>query len=219
VTATSTPWQQPPLRCRHAGPGRVAWTPHLVHAERTDTGPRQRLLGRLPTLRSCCARDPFLLAAWWHVVEGEMRFWQEDEGSTRCRCLARDRAAILNKLREKAPRPSRTGRAAFDAYRTRKEEEWRRAVEAEAAEQARRQAGGQEWRHAFQEEVWVLGGPPHWSEVLGVPRSASLAEVKARWRELALLHHPDRHGDAATFMRVQAAYEQAEKELRDRRAC
>lgn len=44
---------------------------------------------------------------------------------------------------------------------------------------------------------------------LGLTASASREEVKARHRELALRHHPDRGGDAGEFRRVQAAYEAA----------
>lgn len=62
---------------------------------------------------------------------------------------------------------------------------------------------------------------PH--EVLGVPDWASAEEVKQRFRELALLHHPDHGGDPQEFMRIKAAYdemlrlrgEQAAGETRD----
>jgi curved DNA-binding protein CbpA len=50
-----------------------------------------------------------------------------------------------------------------------------------------------------------------WYAVLGVPRGAPAAEIKLAYRELALIHHPDRHpgSDAAAkkFMLVKEAYE------------
>jgi DnaJ-class molecular chaperone len=36
-------------------------------------------------------------------------------------------------------------------------------------------------------------------------------ELKARYRQLALKHHPDRAGDLMQFMAVQEAFEQAKK--------
>jgi hypothetical protein len=35
----------------------------------------------------------------------------------------------------------------------------------------------------------------------------SLDEVKKRYKELALLHHPDRGGDTATMQKINAEYE------------
>ena len=45
---------------------------------------------------------------------------------------------------------------------------------------------------------------------LGLPRGASLAEVKRAYRQLAKEHHPDAAGPAALprFLAIQAAYEQ-----------
>jgi hypothetical protein len=44
-------------------------------------------------------------------------------------------------------------------------------------------------------------------EVLGVPRDATLAEIKRAHRALVLTAHPDHGGDAAVFREVQRAYE------------
>lgn len=46
---------------------------------------------------------------------------------------------------------------------------------------------------------------------LGLPTSPlpKAAEVKARWRELAALHHPDRGGETATFAQLHQAYTDA----------
>lgn len=46
-------------------------------------------------------------------------------------------------------------------------------------------------------------------EQLGLPDSALPSEVRARWRELASEHHPDRGGDAEAFNDYRQAYEQA----------
>lgn len=44
---------------------------------------------------------------------------------------------------------------------------------------------------------------------LGLPTTATSAEVKARWRELCRLHHPDRGGNAVEFHELRQAYQQA----------
>ncbi|HEY0839019.1 MAG TPA: J domain-containing protein [Vulgatibacter sp.] len=43
--------------------------------------------------------------------------------------------------------------------------------------------------------------------VLGVPPGTPADSVHARYRELALLHHPDRGGDAGQMARIARAYE------------
>lgn len=47
---------------------------------------------------------------------------------------------------------------------------------------------------------------PH--DVLGVSRDASMVEITAAYRKLAMKHHPDRPGGSlSTFQAVKAAYE------------
>jgi DnaJ domain len=46
---------------------------------------------------------------------------------------------------------------------------------------------------------------PH--DVLGVPVGATLAQLKARFRERAIVLHPDQGGDAAAFMALKRAYD------------
>ena len=46
-------------------------------------------------------------------------------------------------------------------------------------------------------------------EQLGLSATASVYEVKTRWRELAGTHHPDRGGEAEAFGRLQKAYREA----------
>ncbi|AKU89800.1 hypothetical protein AKJ08_0187 [Vulgatibacter incomptus] len=43
--------------------------------------------------------------------------------------------------------------------------------------------------------------------VLGVPPGASLETVRARFRELALRHHPDRGGDPVQMQRITRAFD------------
>jgi len=42
--------------------------------------------------------------------------------------------------------------------------------------------------------------------ILGVPRTASEAEIKSAYRRLASQHHPDKGGDTARFQEIQEAY-------------
>ena len=44
-------------------------------------------------------------------------------------------------------------------------------------------------------------------EVLGLPMWAPEEHVKAKFRELAMEHHPDHGGDPEQFRRIVAAYE------------
>ena len=56
-----------------------------------------------------------------------------------------------------------------------------------------------------------------WS-VLGVPRSATVAEIKLAFRKRALETHPDQGGDAEAFRALKRAYDEAvEKAKRPRR--
>jgi curved DNA-binding protein CbpA len=45
-----------------------------------------------------------------------------------------------------------------------------------------------------------------WS-LLGLPEGADVAAIKQAYRRKALVAHPDRGGDAATFREVTRAYE------------
>lgn len=47
-------------------------------------------------------------------------------------------------------------------------------------------------------------GPPWW-EVLGVSADAGPAEIEAAWKELAMIHHPDKGGDGARMAAINAA--------------
>ncbi len=54
---------------------------------------------------------------------------------------------------------------------------------------------------------------------LELPVSATPAEIRARFRELAAIHHPDRGGDAATFAAISRAYATALVVARQPVAC
>ena len=44
-------------------------------------------------------------------------------------------------------------------------------------------------------------------KVLGLKRSASDEDIKTKYRELILVHHPDKGGDHEEFIRIQEAYD------------
>ncbi len=212
-----------PLRCDHRGAGRVAWTPLVMLSERISGKPRQRLLHRLPTIRSCCIADAFNRAAWWHdvglTIEG-WEVWRCEEGDY----LIRDRSAILSRLREVVPRPTRAGARAFDAFRLPLEaardagdDEEDRWWAEQAADQARRRGAEEAERLRREREEsrapsGVSGRPRGDDEcfaVLGLGPDVTADEIRRRYRELAMEHHPDRGGDAAAFNRIHQAYEEA----------
>jgi DnaJ-class molecular chaperone len=57
-------------------------------------------------------------------------------------------------------------------------------------------------------------------EVLGLPETSEPAAVKDRWRELAMVHHPDRAGgDALEFDKLHKAYKQAMAEALSPKTC
>ena len=47
--------------------------------------------------------------------------------------------------------------------------------------------------------------------VLGLKRSASDEDIKTKYRELILIHHPDKGGEHHEFIRIQDAYETLKK--------
>jgi hypothetical protein len=57
----------------------------------------------------------------------------------------------------------------------------------------------------------ALPAPEQWWQVLGVGPNATPDEVRAAYRELARKNHPDAGGDHDRFVRIQQAYERAEK--------
>ena len=43
-------------------------------------------------------------------------------------------------------------------------------------------------------------------KILGVAESATPEEIKAKYKKLAMVHHPDRGGEQAKFQEIQEAY-------------
>lgn len=57
------------------------------------------------------------------------------------------------------------------------------------------------------------GANKPWHEVLNLTPGASFEQVKARYRELAKLHHSDKGGNDSTMAEINKAWERARKEL------
>jgi DnaJ family protein A protein 2 len=49
--------------------------------------------------------------------------------------------------------------------------------------------------------------PPDYYEILKVPRTASIEEIRSSYKNLAKQHHPDKGGDKEKFQEIQTAYE------------
>lgn len=210
-----------PLYCEHRGPGRVAWTPLAVHSERRGGKPRQKLLWRLPTIRSCCVADRLHRAAWWHEVDRTVELWDQSVWHNALDDIRRDRRSVLVKLREVVPPPTPAGVRDFTAYRIQKEREHQARVariraedEAFNAEQRRREQEGarrqaEERRRAERQPRQPMLTPEVIAalERLGVSYPCSAAELKAAYRLKALETHPDQGGSDPEFIAVNAAYD------------
>lgn len=56
-------------------------------------------------------------------------------------------------------------------------------------------------------------------DAMGLPDTATPDEVKAKWRELCMIHHPDRGGNPVEFNTIRKAYKQAFAEASEPKAC
>lgn len=56
-------------------------------------------------------------------------------------------------------------------------------------------------------------------KTLGLPDTATPDEVKAKWRELCMIHHPDRGGNPVEFDEIRRAYKQAYAEAGEPKVC
>jgi DnaJ-class molecular chaperone len=54
---------------------------------------------------------------------------------------------------------------------------------------------------------------------LGLPDTAAPDEVKAKWRELCMIHHPDRGGNPVEFDEVRRAYKAAMAKASEPKPC
>ncbi|MEW4566797.1 J domain-containing protein [Tautonia sp. JC769] len=73
----------------------------------------------------------------------------------------------------------------------------------------RREERERQARERARAASWPSGIPSVAFATLGLPTAASLAEIKAAYRRRALLLHPDRGGDPAAMVALNAAYEDA----------
>jgi len=56
-------------------------------------------------------------------------------------------------------------------------------------------------------------------EKLGLHDTATPDEVKAKWRELCMIHHPDRGGNPVEFDEIRRAYKAAYAEASEPKPC
>lgn len=56
-------------------------------------------------------------------------------------------------------------------------------------------------------------------QTLGLPDTATPDEVKAKWRQLCMIHHPDRGGNPVEFDELRRAYKQAHAEASEPKSC
>lgn len=69
----------------------------------------------------------------------------------------------------------------------------------------------EQWKSAFEyvmndvQAAEIIKDDSPWS-ILGIAIGSSINEIKKAFRLLALQYHPDKGGDANTFMKIQAAY-------------
>lgn len=54
---------------------------------------------------------------------------------------------------------------------------------------------------------------------LGLPETATPDEVKSKWRELCMIHHPDRGGNPCEFNEIRKAYKIAMEEASQPKPC
>jgi hypothetical protein len=112
---------------------------------------------------------------------------------------------------------------AAEATRKREAEAARKRADAEAKKEADRKARDEANRRARdrardQDDAYrrsrARSGARHWSEVLEVNRNCTHATAKAAWRKLALKHHPDSGGDTARMQEINAAWTDAQRDLK-----
>lgn len=84
------------------------------------------------------------------------------------------------------------------------------------AERTKMRHGGLNIVRATFRAYMALTGPAakrSWRQVLGISGRCAPDAVQARWKELAAQHHPDKGGDPAKMAEINAARDEALKEL------
>lgn len=68
------------------------------------------------------------------------------------------------------------------------------------------------WAATPDDSVLALpSGGRDWWEVLGIPKMATVPEIRNAYLALARIHHPDNGGDPEDFKRIRAAYDEARR--------
>lgn len=70
-------------------------------------------------------------------------------------------------------------------------------------------ARGKDRTYSYNGTNTRLDPDPAWCKTLGLPKTATKEEIKAKYRQLAKKHHPDAGGSAAKFNQIQEAYKEA----------
>jgi len=89
---------------------------------------------------------------------------------------------------------------------------------AQKAKAAMLAVGGERWRDILSSRERISLTGDAWYQVLGVAQDASIDEIKKAYRDLSILHHPDKNpmdDDETTFKRVLQAYEDGQAAVGD----
>lgn len=187
------------------------------------TRPADRLDGRRTFLRSAgrswtfaAARDALYEEAarlgspsWNTVISTDFQLNQRGEPS-----LSKGRPSD-NGVAIYLRRVGRPYVMACDRYERAEENMRSLALAIEAMRQLERHGGGVMMERAFQGFAAIAApAPQHWTAVLGLPATATRADIEAAFRRLARERHPDAGGSDAMMAALNAARDQALKERR-----
>lgn len=145
-------------------------------------------------------RRRFLWAAWWTEPPRREPFRKPD--------AARGGARSLEEARAQAFAAAKQPLVELDPTFARA---WARVLRGEAP-WPERGASSSEHAHLPNACASPVAAPSVWS-VLGLNAQASAMDVLRAYRQRALVVHPDRGGDAASFRALHAAYTEALRRL------